>query len=123
MSSDFLRHDDELRQQIEQMGRGRWIVICYLIAATLGGIQAIYYLLDVGETWIARAVALLIVEPITVACLLALITLAAPDSLPAQFFRGALRRASVVVVLLGVSFVAGIAGMLIWSLWGYLSSR
>src|SRR5688500_5259500 len=120
-------HDDRdypqvLRGELAEGGAGRGLIITDLILGGVGSGDAAYMLMDLGETWIAWGVALFIVEPISLACLLALVALVAPDSLLAQFFRGALRRASVVMALLLFAFVVGTIGAFVWALWGYVTA-
>jgi len=118
------RPADPLLHELRAMpAGGRWYVI---IIATLAGVGCAFVAIALAaeaETWIGRGVALFILEPIALACLLAVITIVSPDSVFAHFFAGALRRASIVVGLLLFSFVAGMLGLLGWALWAYLTDR
>ena len=110
-----------LRDELGQLSLGaRLLLVGYLLVAGVGGEYATFMLLDLGETWFACAIALFIVEPNSLACLVALVTIAAPDSAVAQMLFGALRRASVAAALVLFCFVVGIAGLLAWTLWVFL---
>ncbi|HEY0141952.1 MAG TPA: hypothetical protein VGF48_13720 [Thermoanaerobaculia bacterium] len=101
----------------------RWVIAIGLFIAGAGCIFATYALIDLGETWASKAVALLVTEPIALACLLGAAAMIAPQWLPVRWFERALRRASRVVFVLIFLFVTGVVGMFCWALWGYLSSR
>lgn len=103
--------------------RDRVVLVAYLLPAGVGGVYAGAMLLDLGETWVAWSVALLIVEPIALACLLGAGAVLAPDSMAATFLWGALERASFIVCLLLFCFATGVVGMTGWALWQYLAER
>lgn len=119
----LLPGNDELRAQLHTLSvRDRLFLLLYLVPAALGTAAAGYCLLDFGETWIARSVALFIIEPIALACILAVVVLVAPDSGFADVLVGAVRRASYVTIALIFVAFAGIVGLLLWALWQFAAA-
>jgi hypothetical protein len=75
-------------------------------------------LLHETSHWVAWAIALLIVEPIEgVLCALALAVIIAPDSPLAVFLSGAIRRATLSLILIVAALVVLIVGTLTYVAW------
>jgi hypothetical protein len=100
----------------------KWYLIVLLTLAGTGCAFATWMLFDAGTGWIAKATALLLTEPIGVACIVALLTMAAPESLAARFFGGAMRRAAIVARVVIFAFIATLIVDGIALIWFYFNT-
>jgi hypothetical protein len=94
--------------------------VALLLPASLGGLYGGYALAHEIHHWIAWAVALIIVEPIGLGCLLALGALFSPDSLAAHIFNSHLRRLQMSTLILGIVWVGPILVMFLYAMIGWL---
>ena len=112
------------RLQGELAFGGRRVLIAYLgIAGFLCAYATWVLWFEVGSSRVARALAIFVTEPLATSCVVAILTILAPDSLAARFFGAAVKRASIVAVLLVTFVIAAIAGSVGWALWEYFRAR
>jgi hypothetical protein len=94
---------------------GRVAATLLLFLGAFGGLTGGYFLLHETRHWASWATALLILEPIGIFSVLALFTLAVPDSALATFLSGALKRASLAVALFLLGYVGLVGALIIWA--------
>lgn len=116
------RHSD--RRWVQDLAaaplRVRGVVAAYL---TVGGASLFYVsalLLRETHTLLGRGLVLVILEPLSFLCVVALLVVLSPSSSAAGLVVLAARRATVVVSIIGVVFcawLAGALGFILWELW------
>lgn len=123
------RHDqqlstgDQLRRELRDTGVAfRVLAVLYLAIGAFGGLYGGFLLLHETRHWISWLIALIIVEPIGMACTLAFVAIVAPDSFVSSLLFSALRRATVGVVVIGVALFAFIIGTLTYVAWYFIAA-
>ena len=85
------------------------VFLCVLTGlAGIGCLYAGFAISRDSPGWVAWLLTILILEPLGVACLLGLLVLAAPNSFLATLLSGSLRRARLVLILIGIAFGLGV---------------
>ena len=121
--SDHEADDDRVYRELGGLGFStRALLLLYSLAGAYGGLYGGYLLLHETSHWAAWLVALVILEPIGVACALAVIVVLAPGSFMSAFLLGAVRRAMVGVGLVGAAFFLFIFGTLAYVAWYFLTA-
>jgi hypothetical protein len=92
--------------------RQRIVLPIYLLISGVGGLYGGCALTSAYSNWLTWSVALLIVEPVGVASLLALWIMVFPDSRLTGFFDRALGRAWLAAILVGLV----VTGVMVWAL-------
>jgi hypothetical protein len=106
---------ESLRSQwAEQALRFRAIATIYLVIGAWGGLSGGIFLTRAYSNWLTWSIALLILEPIGVVCLASLIFIHWPNSGLGVFLGGALQRAKLALLIVGVIFAGGILTALLY---------
>ena len=98
----------------------RILFVGYLLIGAFGGLVGGYLLLHETRHWVPWAIALTVIEPVGIACSVALLALVAPDWNFAVILRGAIRRATVGAAIVGFALFAFIVGTLAYVAWYFL---
>src|SRR6266850_7126094 len=86
--------------------RGRLLLTVYMIIGAFGGLFGSHTVLsEFSHSWIAWAIALVVLEPVGLACGLGLVVLVFPESKVAAWFTSTVKRAKIASAVVGLVFL------------------
>ncbi len=98
----------------------RILFVVYLLIGGFGGLVGGYLLIHETRHWVPWSIAAIIVEPIGVACSVALLSLIAPDSIFATFLHSAIKRATFGAAVVGFALFSFITATLVYVAWYFM---